>query len=111
MLLEASIDKIATEIQIDNPFDYNLEHIISTLEQFTSSQGVSIEGHDIGRLIPKMIRGIAGCEGGCPADAKKLVQNGVAGVSLHYIEGGILSASIEVGNDRLFTLKVFPDFS
>ncbi|MGD0884570.1 MAG: hypothetical protein ABSA46_06795 [Thermodesulfovibrionales bacterium] len=111
MLLEASINTDSITMQIDNPFTPDLQHMLKTIAQFASSKGISIEGYDLRNLIPKMIRGIAGCEGGCPANAKQLVQQGFGDVALQYIEGGILFARIQIGNGSFFDLKVFPDFS
>jgi len=67
-------------------------------------------GHDFRGLIPKMIKGIAGCENGCPSDAKRLVSRGVKGFELEYIEGGILSARTYLKNGGTLYLKLFPDF-
>lgn len=65
---------------------------------------------DVRRLIPKMIKGIAGCEQGCPANAKGLVSDGFMSFELQCIEGGILSASASIGNGKMLWLKMFPDF-
>jgi len=85
--------------------------MLARIAQFASSKGISVDGLDLGSLIPKMIRGIAGCEGGCPSNAKRLAQAGFRDFIKNYIEGGILSARIDIGNGRLLTLKAFPDFS
>jgi len=57
-----------------------------------------------------MIEGIAGCERGCPANAKGFVARGFKSFTLQYIEGGILSAHTSVDNGKSLTLKMFPDF-
>ena len=111
MLFEASIDTDSITIQIDNPFNYDLQQIFESLNQFVSSKGINIERHDLRSLIRKMVQGIAGCERGCPANAKQLVQEGFGDVALQYIEGGILSARIQIGNGSFLHLKLFPDFS
>lgn len=109
MLLEASIDKNAVTIQIDDPFNYSLQQVTETIARFAASKDVSVEECDLGGLIPKMIRGIAGCESGCPANARELVERGVRNATLEYIEGGILSARFE-GRNGSFFIKIFPDF-
>lgn len=67
-------------------------------------------GADIRGLIPAMVKGVAGCEHGCPADAKGLVSKGFKDFELQYIEAGILSACRSTGDGRFFYLKMFPDF-
>jgi hypothetical protein len=65
---------------------------------------------DIKGLLPKMVRGIAGCEDGCPANALELVSSGFKNFDLAYIEGGILTAKAELENGKTLNLKMFPDF-
>ena len=57
-----------------------------------------------------MVRGIAGCERGCPADAKEFVRRGFKEFSLAYVEGGILTAKAVIGNNKELSIKMFPDF-
>ena len=57
-----------------------------------------------------MVKGIAGCEAGCPADAKSVATKGHRNFKLDYIEGGILSATAEIGQGKILSLKLFPDF-
>ncbi len=57
-----------------------------------------------------MIKGVFGCEEGCPADAKRLVSEGYGGFDLEYIEGGILKAQYSLNGSDTLTIKVFPDF-
>jgi hypothetical protein len=111
MLFEVGIDTDTLPIQIDNPFNYDLQNMIAQIVQFASSKGISVDGFDLDSLIPKMTRGIAGCQGGCPSNAKRFAQAGFRDFSIQYIEGGILSVSIDIGNGRSLTLKAFPDFS
>lgn len=75
-----------------------------------SSKGISLGSLNIRGLIPKMVKGIAGCEKGCPADAKVLVSRGVTDFELEYIEGGILSATAKTADGTVIFLKMFPDF-
>ena len=110
MVLDVIIDSDSLSIQIENPFHLDIADLVGRIAAFASSKGVTTDGLDIGGLIPKMIKGIAGCEHGCPADAKGLVSRGFQDFQLQYIEGGILSARTSVGNGTPFYLKMFPDF-
>jgi hypothetical protein len=110
MTLDVIIDKDSMSIEIADPFHLDLDGIVGKMDQFSSTKGISIAGLDIRGLVPAMIKGIAGCERGCPADAKGLVSNGFKGFELEYIEGGILSARTSVGDGKFFCLKMFPDF-
>jgi hypothetical protein len=84
--------------------------MVETIKNFASSKGITLDNLDIKDLIPKMVRGIAGCEKGCPADAKGLVSRGVRGFELEYIEGGILSATAKTADGKVIYFKMFPDF-
>ena len=97
-------------IPVDSPFHPDLDSMMKQINDFSSSQGASVGSLDIRGLIPKMIKGIAGCEKGCPADAKGLVTRGVSGFALEYIEGGILSAIATTADGTVIFLKMFPDF-
>ncbi len=110
MILDVVIDKDSISIEITDPFHLDLDGIVGKIDQFSSSKGISIAGIDVRGLVPAMIKGIAGCERGCPADAKGLVSKGFKDFELQYIEGGILSARRSIGDGRLFYLKMFPDF-
>jgi hypothetical protein len=110
MILDVVIDKDSISIEITDPFHLDLDGIVGKIDQFSSSKGISIGGIDVRGLVPAMIKGIAGCERGCPADAKGLVSKGFKDFELQYIEGGILSARRSIGDGRLFYLKMFPDF-
>ncbi len=57
-----------------------------------------------------MVRGIAGCEAGCPADAKGFVSRGFRDFTLEYIEGGILSAKAATRNGKTLHIRIFPEF-
>ncbi|MDA8432208.1 MAG: hypothetical protein M0Z60_04495 [Nitrospiraceae bacterium] len=110
MLLDVIIDKDSLPIQIPDPFHPDLDGIVGSIGRFAGEKGTDLSGLDIRGLIPEMIRGIAGCESGCPANAKGLVSKGFRSFDLEYIEGGILSARASAGEDRCFYLKMFPDF-
>ncbi|MFI5296023.1 MAG: hypothetical protein ACHQ0Y_13490, partial [Thermodesulfovibrionales bacterium] len=106
MILDVVIDKDSMSIEITDPFHLDLDGIVGKIDQFSSSKGISIGGIDVRGLVPAMIKGIAGCERGCPADAKGLVSKGFKDFELQYIEGGILSARRSIGDGRLFYLKM-----
>ena len=65
---------------------------------------------DIPGLLPKLIRGVVGCEQGCPANAKELVEQGYRDYQLKYVEGGILTATQHIAEGSILTIKLFPDF-
>jgi hypothetical protein len=110
VLLDVIVDKDSLSIPIEDPFHLDIDDLVKRIAVFTSSKGVLTNGLDIGGLIPKMIKGIAGCEHGCPADAKGLVSRGFRDFELQYIEGGILSARTSTGSGTFLYLKMFPDF-
>jgi hypothetical protein len=110
VVLDVIINDTSVSIQIDRPFQPDLDAINSQIEQFASSKGTDIVGLDLIGLISKMIKGIAGCESGCPANAKGLVSSGYKGFDVRYIEGGILTARIMTRGGNLLYLKMFPDF-
>ena len=110
MVLDAIIDNDTISIEITDPFHFDLEEVVGKIDQFISSKGIAAPGIDVKDLIPAMIKGIVGCERGCPSDAKGLVSRGFKDFDLQYIEGGILSARKSVGEGRSFYLKMFPDF-
>jgi len=110
MVLDIIIDNDSISIEITDPFRLDLDGIVEKINQFSSSKGIAVAGLDVKGLIPAMIKGIVGCERGCPADAKGLVSRGFKDFELEYIEGGILSARSSTGDGKSFFLKMFPDF-
>ena len=110
MVLDAVLDNDSLTMDITDPFHPDLPALISRIDQFVRTKGADISGLDIKELIPRMIKGIAGCERGCPADAKGIVSRGFEGFDLQYIEGGILSAHALLKDSRHFYLKMFPEF-
>jgi len=110
MLLDVIIDNDSLTLTIEDPFHFNSESVMSEINGFASSKNISLDDIDVKGLIPKMIRGIAGCESGCPANAKSLVQRGYRNFNLKYIEGGILSASASLKEGTTLQIKMFPEF-
>jgi len=110
MVLDVIVNDSPISIQIEDPFHPDLDTIMGQIEKAASSHEVDISSLDIRELIPKMIEGIAGCERGCPANAKGFVARGFKSFTLRYIEGGILSAHASMGDGKAVVLKMFPDF-
>jgi hypothetical protein len=110
MELDVNIGGESLSINIENPFRLEIDDIMTHIGDFVMARGAKINGLNIEGLIPRMVRGIAGCEGGCPADAKSLVSKGYDGFEIEYVEGGILSAKISLDKDQLLELKMFPEF-
>lgn len=110
MELDINIEKDVMSIHIDNPFHLDLNSIVKEIEDFAVSKGLRLNGLDIKGLIPKMVKGIAGCENGCPSNALELVNSGVKNFKLSYIEGGILTATAMTENKKTIILKMFPEF-
>ena len=110
MELDIKIDNDSLSIPIGNPFQLDLDLLIESIKSFAATKGADIDRLDIQDLIPKLIKGIAGCERGCPADAKGLVSRGVSNFALAYIEGGILSATAKTPDGKVIQLNMFPDF-
>jgi len=109
MVLDAMIDGDSLTIDIADPFHPDLVALVSRIGQFFHSKGADISGLDVSELILGMIKGIAGCEKGCPADANGIASRAFKGFELQYREGGFLSAHALLRNDRHFYLKMFPD--
>lgn len=110
MELAVSVDKESISIAIDNPFRLDLDAIVGRIEPFLASRGVEPNGLDFRGLLPKMVKGIAGCEAGCPSDAKGFVTRGFRNFQLEYIEGGILSARTKTVNGKDLHIRMFPEF-
>jgi hypothetical protein len=110
MELEARLKDRSLSIAITDPFHLDLAAITVKIGELLAGQGVSMTGVDVEGLVPMMVRGVAGCEAGCPADAKGLVERGYRNFRLEYIEGGILTAQAEMKVGGTLVLKLFPDF-
>ena len=110
MELDVKIAGNSLSIPIPDPFRLDLESAVARIESFLAAQGTSAAGLDFRGLLPKLIKGIAGCEGGCPADAQRFVSRGFTNFTLAYIEGGILQAQAKTENGKDLSLRMFPDF-
>lgn len=110
MELDVNIGGKSLSIPIDNPFHLDIDATTKQIDSFLTSQGATAAGLDIKGLLPKLIKGIAGCEGGCPADAKNFVSRGFRNFELAYIEGGILQARASTDDGKSLSIRMFPDF-
>ena len=110
MELVVSVSGKSLSTPISNPFSLDVESLAAQIEAFLLKQGAAPQDLDIRGLLPKMIKGIAGCEGGCPADAKSFVKRGFQNFALAYIEGGILEAKALTAGGADLSLRMFPDF-
>ncbi|MDH4232534.1 MAG: hypothetical protein OEW04_10980 [Nitrospirota bacterium] len=110
MELDVKLGGDSLSIPISNPFQLDMPSMMEKIESFATAKGIKLDSLDIAGLIPKMVKGIAGCERGCPADAKGLVSRGVNDFELEYIEGGILSANAKTAGGAPVQIKMFPDF-
>ena len=110
MLLDVTLGNDSLSIDIEDPFHVDVDSIVAKIKGFTEPRNVPLDDIDVAGLVPRMIRGIAGCEGGCPANALDLVDRGFRNFELKYIEGGILAASLDIETGKSLQFKMFPDF-
>jgi hypothetical protein len=110
MEIDITAAKKSCSINVENPHKFDSEMVIDKIIAFEERTGIDLRALNIEQLISRMIRGVAGCEGGCPADAKNLVREGFGEFRISYIEGGILSAVYSLEKGRSLSIKVFPDF-
>ncbi len=97
-------------IHIDNPFSFNVNYTVEKILDFAKKAGIDLSGRELEDLIARMVKGIAGCEHGCPADALSLVRSGFGEFKLAYIDGGILSAQFTDGDRDPLEIRIFPGF-
>jgi hypothetical protein len=110
MELDVRLDNDSFSITIDDPFLLDIDGVIARIDAFLAARGAARDRTDIRGLLPLMVRGIAGCEDGCPANARELVEQGYKDFVLRYVEGGILTAMTKMANGKALSLKLFPDF-
>ncbi len=109
MELTVTIDNDSLSIPFDNPFRTDLTTVEEKITDFILSKEVDPGEIDVRGLLPRLIRGVAGCERGCPANALDLVQRGFKNFELTYIDGGILTAKVKTG-EKTIHFRMFPDF-
>ena len=110
MEFDIIIDGKSIEIEIDNPYKVDVPKMTAEILAFGKEHDTDLAPVNIDLLIPRMIRGVAGCEGGCPTDAMSMVREGFGNFKVEYIEGGILNAHQTLDNGKPLVVKLFPDF-
>lgn len=110
MELEVRINDRSESIQIGDPYRPDVPSMTDRIIRFAGDRNLPVSGLDLPGLLPRMIRGVVGCEEGCPANAKELVERGYRDFELLYVEGGILTATARIPGGSVLTLKLFPDF-
>jgi len=110
MELDIQFEGRSLGISIADPYRPDMNSLTRRIGEFLEVQGAAPRGVDLAGLLPRMIRGVVGCEEGCPANAKDLVEQGYGDFSLQYVEGGILTARAAIAGGKILTLKLFPEF-
>jgi len=110
MDIDISINGKSLTINIENPFRLDVSRVMNNIIDFGSKSGIDLSSYELDKLVPIMVRGVAGCEEGCPSDAKGIVREGFGNFNLSYVEGGILKAFHSLKDGGALEIKVFPDF-
>jgi hypothetical protein len=110
MDLDIRIGEDSFPVDIENPFRFDISAVMDDIIKFGNKNGVELEAYGLDKLIPRMIKGVAGCEAGCPSDAHGVVRQGFGDFKLDYVEGGILTAVQFLENSKKLEIKLFPDF-
>lgn len=110
MDIDVKIDKESLHIEVENPYKVDVPGVTKDIHDFGNKFGIDLTPFNIEDLIPRMIRGVAGCEGGCPTDAMRMVREGFGKFKLEYVEGGILTAVQTLESGKPLEVKIFPDF-
>ena len=97
-------------IKLNDPHRMDTAAVVGDIAAFLNGDAGATDNLDLGELLPRMVRGVAGCEGGCPSNAKGLVRAGFRDYHLDYVEGGILTAARELGPGKRLEIKIFPEF-
>ncbi len=110
MDIDVRINGESVTFNVENPHRFNVSDVMEAIVSFGNKFGVNLSPYELDRLIPKMIRGVAGCEAGCPSDAMGVARRGFGGFRIEYVEGGILQAAQDLENGASLEVKIFPDF-
>lgn len=110
MDLDVRINDKSVSIAISDPYRPDIIAMTERITRFAADQGAMVNGLDLSGLLPRLIRGVVGCEEGCPANAKELVERGYSDFELKYVEGGILTATACTSGGHTLALRLFPDF-
>lgn len=98
-------------IPLINPHNNDLKDVMAQIDVLAVPHGIDTKALDITGLIRKMIKGVSGCERGCPGDALSFVQKGHPNFTAEYVEGGIVIAKHRIPGKVELSLKLFPDFT
>jgi hypothetical protein len=63
MEIDITAGKESCSINVDNPHRFDSEMVIDKIVAFEERAGIDLRALNIEQLIPRMIRGVAGCEG------------------------------------------------
>ena len=110
MDIDIRINGESITVNVDNPHTFDVSNVMDDIAGFGRENGVDLSAYEIEKLIPLMIRGVAGCEAGCPSDAMGVARRGFGNFRIEYVEGGILTATQSLDNGQPLELKIFPDF-
>jgi len=110
MDLDVAIGSESLPVNIENPFRFDIASVMSNIIDFGNKNEVDLTPFHLDELLKRMIKGVAGCEAGCPSDAKSIVKNGFGNFTLEYVEGGILTATQVLNNNKTLQIKIFPGF-
>jgi len=110
MDIDVSFDGRLLPISVADPHHMDMETVLGEIRDHFSDTDLAVQSLGLADLLPRMVKGIAGCENGCPANAQALVRAGFGEYRLAYVEGGILTASYEVQEGKSFEIKMFPEF-
>jgi len=110
MDIDISINGHSYSINVENPHRFHISDVMKDITGFGNKFGVDLSPFELDVLIPRMIRGVVGCEAGCPSDAMGVARRGFGKFRIEYVEGGILTASQKLENGNPLEIKVFPDF-
>ncbi|MBI4655025.1 MAG: hypothetical protein HY752_08575 [Nitrospirae bacterium] len=110
MDIDVSIGKESLTINIENPYRFDKNGVMKNIVDFGTRFGLDLKAFQIDQLIQRMIKGVAGCEDGCPADALAVIRAGFGCFKLSYIDGGILSAKCTLDSGTPLEVKIFPEF-
>ncbi|UCD34808.1 MAG: hypothetical protein JSU90_11050 [Nitrospiraceae bacterium] len=110
MDIDISINGKSHAIHVENPHRFNVREAMSGILDFGRGNGADLSPCNLDELIPLMVRGVAGCEAGCPSDAMGVARRGFGNFKIEYVEGGILTASQKLDSGAPLEIKIFPDF-
>jgi hypothetical protein len=114
MDIEIKYGEESLHVEVSNPYKMDAVSVAKKMAGFLGNHGFDSSEIDqlyLPELLPKMVRGVAGCESGCPANAYSLVRSGFKSYKLEYIDGGILTAKNVLKNGQApVVIKIFPDF-